>query len=86
MNLIGWKVGRVDVATYLGMFIWIVMLESHWLPRPIVFLLGPFLVLGCIYLLGPSLTADRWRSAFFLAVTISVLGFVLTRYVFVHPW
>lgn len=84
MKLLKWKVERADVATYLGVLILIITLESHVLPRPLVFFLGPFVFLFLFYLLVPSISAERWRHLFFLSAVCSLLGYLLMRYVFTH--
>jgi ABC-type enterobactin transport system permease subunit len=79
-----WKLERVDVATYGGVLIWLILLETHLLSRPITFLLGPLIIVILFYLLVPSVSADRWRSVLVAAAVASVLGYVLTRYIFTH--
>jgi len=85
LKLLKWKFERADVATYMGVLILITTLESHVLPRPLVFFLGPFLFLLLFYLLVPSISTERWRHLFFLTAICSLLGFLLMRYVFTHP-
>ena len=84
MKSLKWSFERADVATYLGVLIWIIALESHVLPRPLLFLLGPFVLLFLYYLLVPSISGERWRHLFFLAATCSLVGYLLTRFVFTH--
>jgi hypothetical protein len=85
MPPINWELDRANVAIFVGMIIWLILLESHLLPRPIVFLLGPIAIFGCICLLVPSVLADRWRSILVTAGVASALGYLLARYVFSHP-
>src|ERR1700722_12728410 len=76
---------RVDIATYVGALLWVAMLESHYLPRPLVFFIGPFAILACFYFLVPSVSRERWQSVISLAAVASILGYLLTRFVFTHP-
>ena len=74
----------IDAAIFLGVLISTAILDSSRLSRPFVSLLGPPALLACLYLLAPSLPRDRWRRLIWFAAIASGLGYVLTRYFFVH--
>jgi len=58
---------RADIASWVGTALWIVLLESHIISRPLVFLLGPLLMLLCILLIASPVAANRWRRLITLA-------------------
>jgi hypothetical protein len=73
---------RVDIATWVGTVLWIIMIESHVMSRPLVFLFGPFVALFCFLAIASPIPAKRrWRMSL-LAAVVSVVGFLFTRYVF----
>jgi hypothetical protein len=74
--------GRADVAQWIGTALVIIMLESHVMSRPLVFLFGPFVILLCMVLIAWPLPTRGLRRGCFIAVLFSVVGFLLTRYVF----
>jgi ABC-type enterobactin transport system permease subunit len=73
---------RFDAGQWAGNLIFVILLESHLVSRPLVFFIGPLATLICIYLIAPRVPAKRWGRACIVAVSISVAGFLLTRYVF----
>jgi hypothetical protein len=77
--------GAVDtklvVAQYVGALLFIAILESHLVSRPVAFLVGPFVVWICLFLASPS-GRGMWRTLA-LAALASSLGYLLMRFVFV---
>jgi hypothetical protein len=73
---------RADIAMWVGIVLWIILLESHVIARPLVFLLGPFLVLVCTFLIASPIPANSRRRLVTFAAVMSVGGFLLTRFVF----
>ena len=73
---------RPDIAQWVGTLLWIIMLESHVISRPLVFLFGPFLVLICFVVIAFPIQRKRLRNACLLAAAVYIGGFILTRYVF----
>ena len=73
---------RFDVAQWVGTLLWIILLESHVISRPLVFLLGPFVLMVCFLVIASPIPATRLRRTLLFAVTVSVGGFLLTKYVF----
>ena len=71
---------RRNIAQWVATLLLIIVLESHVISRPIVFLLGPFVILISIYVARVSI--QRWQRAWLIAALISTAGFLLTRYVF----
>jgi hypothetical protein len=41
---------RADITSWVGTALWIVLLENHIISRPLVFLLGPLLMLRRYFL------------------------------------
>jgi hypothetical protein len=76
----GWS--RADVAQWVGTLLWIVLLESHVISRPLVFLFGPFIVLLSFVTIGFPIPVKRLRQISLFAVATSIGGFLLTKYVF----
>jgi len=73
---------RLDIAQWVGTLLWITLLESHVISRPLVFLLGPFVVLLCMVLIASPLDSRRLRRTCVITGLLSIGGFLLTRYVF----
>jgi hypothetical protein len=76
------RLDRLDIAQWVGNLLWIIMLESHLLSRPFVFLVGPLVVLLCMFVIGSPIPFRRLQRASLIAVLLSVGGFLLTKYVF----
>ncbi len=75
----GWT--RGGVGSWVGVLLCIILLESHLISRPLVFLLAPFVVLLPALAIAP-IRGKRLRFVCLSAVTCSVVGFVLAKYVF----
>jgi hypothetical protein len=75
----GWT--RGDIGSWVGVLLCIILLESHVISRPLVFLLAPFVVLIPSLIIAP-IRGKRLRLVCLSAVTCSVVGFLLARYVF----
>ena len=75
----GWT--RGDIGSWVGVLLCIILLESHVISRPLVFLLAPLVVLIPSLIIAP-IRGKRLRLVCLAAVTCSVVGFVLARYVF----
>jgi hypothetical protein len=73
---------RTDIASWIGTALWIILLESHIISRSFVFLLGPLLMLVCMFIIASPIPANRRQRLFTFAAVMSVAGFLLTRYVF----
>jgi FtsH-binding integral membrane protein len=73
---------HVDIASWVGTALWIILLESHIISRPLVFLLGPLVMLSCIFIIASPIPPNRRRRLFLFAAVTSVAGFLLTEYVF----
>jgi hypothetical protein len=73
---------RFDVGQCVGALIFVILLESHMVPRPLVFFIGPLVTLLCIYLIARPVPSERLWRASVIAISISCAGFLLTRYVF----
>lgn len=71
---------RRDIAQWTAVLFLIVLLESHMVSRPIVFLVGPSVVLISIYIVRARI--QRWKLVWLTAAVVSIAGFLLTRYVF----
>src|ERR1700693_5496317 len=52
---------RLDIAQWIGTLLWIVLLGSHVISRPLVFLLGPVVMLLCTFLIGSPIDSQRLR-------------------------
>jgi hypothetical protein len=74
---------RSTVAQYVGTVLFIVLLETHVVSRPIAFLLGPWIVCLCLLVAAPSNFSTKWRRTVLVAGVASGLGFLVTRYVFI---
>ena len=72
---------RGDVGSWVGVLLCIILLESHVVSRPLVFLLAPFVVLLPSLAIEP-IRGKRLRFVCLAAVTCSVVGFGLAKYVF----
>jgi nitrate reductase gamma subunit len=72
---------RGDVGSWAGVLLCIILLESHLISRPLVFLLAPFVVLLPSLVIAP-IRGKRLRLVCLAAVTCSVVGFALAKYVF----
>ena len=72
---------RGDIGSWVGVLLCIILLESHLISRPLVFLLAPFVVLLPSLAITP-IRGKRLRLVCFSAVTCSAVGFVLAKYVF----
>jgi len=72
---------RGDVGSWVGVLLCIILLESHVIPRPLVFLLAPFVVLLPSLAIEP-IRGKRLRLVCLAALTCSVVAFVLAKYVF----
>jgi len=75
---------RLDIAQYVGTLLAIVMLESRLASRAVVFLLAPFVFWLCLFVASP-VARSRWRRTLPLAALVSLLAYLLMRYVFVKP-
>ena len=73
---------RADIAQWIGTLLWIVLLESHVISRPLVFLFGPFIVLLSFVTVACPIPRKRLRHICLFAVATSAGGFLLTKYVF----
>ena len=73
---------RADIASWVGIALWIILLESHIISRPLVFLLGPLLVVCCILLFTWRVPANRLQRLLTFAAIVSIGGLLLTKYVF----
>jgi len=69
---------RGNIASWTAVLLLIVLLESHIVRRPVVFLVGPFVVLIFVYIARAPIKKVAWLAA----ALISIAGFLLTRYVF----
>ena len=76
----GWS--REDVAQWIGTILWIILLESHVISRPLVFLFGPFIVFVCFVTIGFPIRGKRLRQLCLFSVATSIGGFLVTKYVF----
>ena len=68
---------RADVAQWIGTLLWIVLLESHVVSRPLVFLLGPFIVLLSFVTIAFPVPRKRLRQMCLFALATSISGFLL---------
>lgn len=73
--------GRLDIAQYAGILLFIVLLESHVVSRAVAFLLGPLVVWLCLFVASP-VARGRWRRTLPLAILVSAVGYLLVHYVF----
>jgi hypothetical protein len=73
---------RSTVAQYVGTVLFIVLLETHVVSRPLAFLLGPWIICLCLFVAAPSNFLARWRRIVLIAGVASGLAFLLMRYVF----
>ena len=73
---------RKDIAQWVGTILWIVLLESHVISRPLVFLFGPFIMLLSFVTIAFPVPRKRLRQICLGAVAMSIGGFLLTKYVF----
>jgi len=76
----GWS--RADIAQWVGTLLWIVLLESHVISRPLVFLFGPFIVLLSLVIIAFPIRGKRLGKICVISVVASIGGFLLTKYVF----
>ena len=74
--------GRATIAQYVGTVLFIVLLETHTVSRPMAFLLGPWIICLCLFVAAPSNFLARWQRIVLIAAAASVSAFLLTRYVF----
>jgi len=72
---------RGDIGLWVGVLLCIILLESHVISRPLMFLIAPFVVLIPSLALE-SIRGKRLRFACLAAVACSVVAFLLARYVF----
>ena len=72
---------RGDIGSWVGVLLCIILLESHVISRPLVFLLAPFVALLPSLVIAP-IRGKRLQLVCLAAVTCSVVGFVLSKYVF----
>jgi hypothetical protein len=70
------------VAQYVGIVLFIVLLETHVVSRPIAFLLGPWIICLCLFVAASSGFRTKWRRLILIAGAASALGYLITRYVF----
>ena len=75
----GWT--RGDIGSWVGVLLCIILLESHLISRPLVFLLAPFVVLLPSLAIAP-IRGRRLQLVCLSAVACSVVGFILAKYVF----
>jgi ABC-type enterobactin transport system permease subunit len=76
------RLDRFDVGLWGGNLIFVILLETHLVSRPLVFFIGPLVTLPCIYLIAPSVPPKRWGRASIVTILISVAGYLMTKYVF----
>jgi hypothetical protein len=67
-----------NILQWVVIFLLIVLLESHAVNRPIVYLVGPLLVLAVNRMVGVPIHKLAWVAA----ALVSIAGFLLTTYVF----
>ena len=70
---------RGDIGSWLVVLLCIILLESHVIARPLVFLVAPIVVLIPSLALEP-IRGKRLRFVCLAAVACSVVCFVLARY------
>jgi hypothetical protein len=75
----GWT--REDVGSWVGVLLCIILLESHAVSRPLVFLIAPFVVLLCLLVIAFPIRGKRLQRVSIAATAVSVAGFLLARYV-----
>jgi len=73
---------RSTIAQYIGTVLFIVLLESHVVSRPIAFLLGPWIICLCLLIAALSDFRTKWRRLLLIAGTASALGYLITRCLF----
>jgi hypothetical protein len=73
---------RVDIAQWVGTALWIILIESHVISRPLVFRFGPFIMLLSFFVIASPIAAKKWQRMCLLAAGVAVVGFLLTRFVF----
>ena len=74
---------RRDIARWVGVLLWIIGLESHVVGRPIVFLLGPFVLLILTYV--ARVRVRKWQRTWLTTALLCLAGFLLTKFVFKGP-
>lgn len=73
-----WVLNRSMVAQYVGVFAWVVVLETHVVSIPVAFLLGPCIVCICLLLVEPIKFRLRWRRILLITGAASAAGYVIT--------
>jgi hypothetical protein len=53
---------RVDIATWVGTVLWIIMIESHVMSRPLVFLFWPFVALFCFLPIASAYSGEEMAA------------------------
>ena len=72
---------RLTIGQYVGTLLWIVLLETRVVSRPMSFLLGPWLICGCFLVADPSRFRQKWGRDLLLSGALSVLGYLVTKLV-----
>jgi hypothetical protein len=72
---------RNEIAMCVGALLALALLESHIVSRPFVFVLAPFIFWVCQFVASP-VGRVRWLRYLPLTALVSVLGYLLFRYVF----
>jgi len=73
---------REDIGSWVGVLLCIILLESNAISRPLVFLVAPFVVLLCTIVIGFPVRGLRLRLVCLASILVSVVGFLLAKYVF----
>jgi hypothetical protein len=73
---------KLTIAQYAGMLFFIVALETRVVSRPVIFLVGPFVVwLGLFLAAPPPMRRERWRRSLLIAAMCSIFLYAIGPYI-----
>jgi hypothetical protein len=73
---------RLTIGQFVGTLLLIVAVETRAVPRPAVFLLGPFVIWLCLLLVSPpAMRRNRWRKSLLIAVICSIFLYLVGPYI-----
>jgi hypothetical protein len=65
---------RSTVGQYVATVLFIVLIETHVVSRPMAFLLGPWIVCLCLFVAAASKFRTKWRHTVLIAGAASALA------------
>ena len=71
---------RLTIGQYIGTVLFVALLETRFVARPVAFLIGPFVMCFCLLIATPSDFLKRWKRSLAIATAASLIGYAVTQH------